>query len=586
MASKKPSQWIAIIGLLAFLVSLLGIYAGDATLRGGKPLWIETSEGDRLQATYYSGRLQAGVLLFSGFGSDQVTMRAAASEFHRRGVHVFTVDFSGHGRSPGGLTFDNAATDRLAGQALAAFASFQQQSGLAADQIIFLGHSLGARVALQSAGMTGEPPQGIVLLGPQVNLITNEQAEFFTGTQDMDLAWVQQLSANTPASHVLMITGTWDDIITPQAGLTLLQKLTGDGVLVPQNRLSIEELRSRYSWLPADLLAEGKAVPFVRYGSFDETSSREWILIPRLAHNYEVFSGRALSRAVAWSTELWKLQPAMNPWAAAADRRIILWVAGFGGLLAALGGGFAWVSRKFPIFLQPQGLAIRKMSRFLWGKLALWLAALPFVGLIFGLAMLAPLPAPVFNLIYVGFIGGYGVLLLLLARLGRLPGVQGKLAWRNQSIQVDLWRWLLAIGFNLILVLLMFAYARSGWLYAPPVGDRLIWVLLFTPLTMLGFWMGQLEGDWIREAAPGQAGPVWAATLIGLVPFFLWTAVLAVLGSTSGMLGGLQGLLLLAVVLLQGTITRILCGQRWLAALLQSLLLYSLLIPQGVLFLI
>ena len=40
-----------------------------------------------------------------------------------------------------------------------------------------------------------------------------------------------------------------------------------------------------------------------------------------------------------------------------------------------------------------------------------------------GLLFFIPLGKPVFNLIYVGFIGGYGILLLALYKRGKMPGV-------------------------------------------------------------------------------------------------------------------------------------------------------------------
>jgi pimeloyl-ACP methyl ester carboxylesterase len=64
-------------------------------------------------SSYFPGRQGHGVLLLKGFGSDQVTITSLASQFPQVGWHVFTFDFSGHGRSPGALTFDNAQTDRL-----------------------------------------------------------------------------------------------------------------------------------------------------------------------------------------------------------------------------------------------------------------------------------------------------------------------------------------------------------------------------------------------------------------------------------------------------------------------------------------
>ncbi len=60
-----------------------------------------------------------------------------------------------------------------------------------------------------------------------------------------------------------------------------------------------------------------------------------------------------------------------------------------------------------------------------------------------------------------------------------------------------------------------------------------------------------------------------AATLIGLMPFFLWTIFRAAIGSLSGMVGGVQGAL---------------AGRAWLTAVLQTVLLCWLILPPGVLF--
>ena len=82
------------------------------------------------------GGLLLALLILEGFGSDQVTMRSLSRSFARMGMHVFTFDFSGHGVSPGALCFDNAATDRLARQAIAAQALFAAEASLAGEQIV------------------------------------------------------------------------------------------------------------------------------------------------------------------------------------------------------------------------------------------------------------------------------------------------------------------------------------------------------------------------------------------------------------------------------------------------------------------
>ena len=55
-------------------------------------------------------------------------------------------------------------------------------------------------------------------------------------------------------------------------------------------------------------------------------------------------------------------------------------------------------------------------------------------------------------------------------------------------------------------------------------------------------------------------------------------------GSISGLISGGIGLVVLGLVLLQGIVTYRLTGSRVMAAVLQSLLHYAIILPQGVLF--
>jgi pimeloyl-ACP methyl ester carboxylesterase len=550
---------VTLLGLVLALASLGIIYAGDTALRDGQPLTFVDPAGDRLAGVYHPGIRPAGILLLEGFGSDRVTMRSIASEFARAGVHVLAFDFSGHGRSPGGLGFDNASTDRLARQVLAAEDELRRLSGLAPGQILFLGHSMGARVALQAAAMDIEPVGGLVLLGTQVNLATNVQSQVFTGVSDADLAWVQALGPGRPATNVLFLSGRWDDVLPPANARLLLQKLAGPGAV------------------------EGQ-----RYGDLARGTGRELHILDRMLHNYEIYSARMLALAKAWASEVWGEEVDLPAGAPTAGRRIGLWLVALVGLFAAVVGGERWAAATLPALPATGGrIHIVDTRRFLWAKLLLWPAALPLSVLLAGLLIFVPLGVPVFNLIYVGFIGGYGLLMLLLYRLGRMPATEGRLPFGGTPASragVSMGRTALAVGVSGLLLALTAAYARSGWFYVPPLGDRLWWLLLFTPPTALGFWIGLHEWGMLARAAPDRLAPRLAAGLIGLTPFFLWTAFQATIGSLSGMAGGVQGLIILALVLAYGALAQRLSGRPWLVALLQAILLYWLILPQGALF--
>jgi hypothetical protein len=267
-----------------------------------------------------------------------------------------------------------------------------------------------------------------------------------------------------------------------------------------------------------------------------------------------------------------------------AARRILLWITGWLGLYGAVLAGGRWARFALPPLALGRPARIVRLRRFLWAKLWLWPASLPLMALVFALYWLVPLGTPVFNLTYVGFIGGYGLLMALLYRLGRVPGVEGRLALREAGTFLAPRRLLLAAAVGVGLLAFTAAYARTGWFYAPPTGARLLWLLLFVPPTALGFRIGLHETGMLAEAAPTARPARWLLTAVGLLPFFLWTAFQAALGSISGMVGGVQGLLILALVLAAGDLLERLLPRPWLVALFQALLLYWLVLPQGVLF--
>jgi pimeloyl-ACP methyl ester carboxylesterase len=542
-------SWLTSLGLNLALAAILVIAVIDLPLRRAEKLAIIDPALEVMAGTYIPGTLPAGVLLLEGFGSDQTALRAVASEFGRAGAAVFSFDFPGHGLSPGGLAYDNATTDRLARLTLSARAEFQRRSGLQNSQIILLGHSLGGRVALQAAALDPQGLAGVILIGPQVNLVTNAQAEFFTGASDADLTWVQALNAANPVVPVLILSGEWDDVITPQSANLLLEQLHRPG--------------------------QGP--------SFE----RQWILLPRLLHNYEPISPRLLSAAAAWAGETWGYPEEFQGTAPLVSLRLAAWVIGLAGILFSLAGAAGWAAQRFPassdLMLR---IHIHQLNRFLWVKLALWLAALPFVALTFGLFFFLPFNLPAFNFIYVLFIGGYGLLTCLLYALGKMPGATGRLPFASASSSAPPRRsfWL-AVGVSAVFFALTAAYARSGWFFVFPLNERFVWLVLFTPVTALGFWIGLHEAQMVAQAAPKRWRPVLAATLINLTPFILWTALLGSLGSLSGLFGNLHSLLILAVALgLGGLILRI-SRRAWLAALVQAVFIYWLILPQGALFL-
>jgi pimeloyl-ACP methyl ester carboxylesterase len=537
---------------LILAVGLIGLIHLNTAFTDQQTVIFQDSSGEALHGTYMPGDLPIGVLMLEGFGSDQIAMRPAARIFREAGAHIFTFDFSGHGRSDGSLGFDNASTDRLAHQVISAKEVFKSSSGLSDDQILYFGHSLGARVAVQSAVLDPAPPTALILLGTQINLGTNLQAEFFTGTSDAELDWVQSLNTKSPPSDILLFSGEWDDILTPHAAQTLYDQLNSG--------------------------SSGTEQPFVR----------KLTILPRLFHNYEIYSTRLLQQAFSQLDDL-GLMTIQGPASLAG-------YYGFGaltllGLFGTLISAPIYLNQSRPtIPAPPPSVKILRLMPFIRGKLILWLAAVPAAVLLSGIFFLIPLGLPVFNMIYVGFIGGYGIVMWVLYRIGKVPGTEGKMPFKSTKMASLTSGIKTLLGFLVwgLILLACIIFTRSGLFYVISPNQRLVWLIIFTPFTALGFWIGEKELHML-DAFRHKSGRrlTWASftlAIVGLTPFFLYTLVMGFLGSLSGMLSGLHGLLILAIVLLIGRSLNYFIHQTWIVNLLQAALLYALILPQGVLF--
>ena len=539
---------------IAFLLAgLIGLMNLNRSFADQQLVTFSDPAGDRLLGAYLPGTQPYGVLLLEGFGSDQIALRPAANIFRRTGAHILSFDFSGHGRSPGALGFDNAATDRLAMQVIAAKEVLKSLSGLQEEQILYFGHSLGARVALQAATLDPAPPNTLVLLGTQVNLGTNLQSEFFTGTSDADLEWVAALSSTNPAADILLLSGSWDDILTPEAAEALYAKLSTDS----SNK-----------------------------SSFD----RELTILPRLLHNYEIYSTRLFQEM---ASQLEAKDKLAFPVPISLTSTYLFGALVMVGLFGALITTPQMLKKEQPVPSPSQQMVkINRLTPFLRGKLLLWLPAIPVGVLLTGLFFLAPLDLPVMNLYYVGFIGGYGVLFFILYLIGKTPGTEGK--WRREKKAdhnslplhgLDPW---IGLGIWCLILVACVIFTRSGLFYIIAPNQRLVWLGIFSPFTALGFWIGSRESEMLAafRHETGKKLP-WASLtldLIGLTPFFIYAIFMGALGSLSGMVGALQGLLILALTLLTGDLIKVFIHKSWVVALLQSVLLYALILPQNVLF--
>ncbi len=550
---QRTKQFNIVIGIGLMLLSLFFLFAGDSSLQNPERVLFESESGDLLLGYFHQSEnpRDFGVLLLEGFGSDQISMRSVANEFLIGDVQVFTFDFMGHGRSEGTLKLDNSSTDIQSKQVLSALSAFQELSGLDLSHIFLMGHSLGARVAVQAVVENDLEVAGLILLGPQINLTSNAQSEFFTGTSDVEISWVAGLDESHPDVPMLILSGTWEDILPVESAKPLMEKLTGKANI------------------SSATVYGGNGFP-----------TREWQLLPGVFHNFEIYSPKALNISVDWVGDQMELElnhaGRLNP----SARKIVFWVSGMIGVLQFLFGVKQYAeNRALPMPLSE--LTVHKRNVYLKARVWLWIPAILLGVVILSPFLFLPLGLPLFNIYYVVFISGYGALSMGLFIIGKMPGLIGKLEIKKEiqlSKGID-WRRVLVLNAGIFVFMALFA--RSGWFWVPPTGDRFIWLLIFTPLTALGFWSGAI--DLALLSAQDEQRKLWVQAN-GFLPFILYAGLMVSISSWSGMINGVIGLFMLWIVFQQGKITTNLTGSRWLAAVLQAILLYMLILPQGVLF--
>lgn len=551
MTPKRQKQLQYLLGI-ALLIPVFMLAYQRITLDQRK-ISFTSATGSILRGRYYPGEQPAGVILLSGLGSDQVNMTSMLVEFQTAGFHVFSFDFTGHGISGGTLGLDHTQTDVQAQQLLTAIEQFKTASNLSEEQIVLVGHSLGARVALQTAGSTSQSLAGLVLLGTQVNLSPNVKPEFLTGTIDNTLSWIQQLGPDHPNVNIALFSGSWDDILTPDAAGLLAAKLTGTTTAPPEIS-----------------------------GNIADNSLRAYRIYDRVLHNYEVFEPGIITDTVQLAMRMTGSFSEPETFSQRyAALRVQAWLMGLTGIFLLL------ISTLHDLPApKPARLLIKSSDpkKFLLAKLLFWLPALPLGALLAAVFFLIPIGFPAFNMIYVAFLGSYGILMLLLYRRGRMPGMVGRLPFDKpkRPPRRKTMVWTLLAG--LALLIFTAAYAHSGWFYVYPLNARLIWLLLFTPVTALVFWVGHKENAILAGTKSVQPIHKLLLRLIRLLPFFIWALILAGLGSLSGLTVSVHGLIILALVIISGELFQKLGQRAWLTALLQAFLLYWLILPQGVLF--
>jgi hypothetical protein len=363
-----------------------------------------------------------------------------------------------------------------------------------------------------------------------------------------------------------MLSGSWDDVLPVNGAFELYGKLVN------------QTISNSYT----QRMTVGGHV-------------KELVIYKAMLHNYEVYSPKLIRKALNWASESFGLGTT-NYFAPRAAARISMWFIALVSFFASVIFGVKWYDKakeneefeEPPLSTQITDIEIEDSKKYLTRKLLLLFASLPIAVILVSVFMAIPVGLPIFNVVYVGIFGGLGFLLLLLYRIGKMPATSGKwlprISFAKEDYNVK------RLGTALLVILSVFAFViiftRSGFFYVYPRNYRLLWLGLFTLFSIPGFYIGQIEAEVARNNEKIPRRFFAFNTLIILLPFFIQTLFFIILGSTSGFLGGIHGLIILMITILAGDVVQRIGKSALLTAIFQSLLLQLLVLPQGSLFLI
>lgn len=182
-------------------------------------VFFPTSDGHRLHGWYIPGDSDTTLLWFHGNGGNIGHRVDELALVHARlDVNVFIFDYRGYGNSEGSPSERGIYRD-----ARAALAYLRTRPELAPDQIVYLGRSLGAAVAIELA--TDQPPAGLVLVAPFASLGDMARIAYpylplnwLLGNRYNSVARISQLH-----QPVLILHGDQDEIVPLSQGEKLLE---------------------------------------------------------------------------------------------------------------------------------------------------------------------------------------------------------------------------------------------------------------------------------------------------------------------------------------------------------------------------
>ena len=217
-----------IIGLLYALQSKLIFYPGVLSqgfkykLGGtGEELFINTSDGERINALFWRNDSPDVILYFHGNAGDLSGWQYVVEDFDSLGLNFLIIDYRGYGKSTGKISEDGLYRDGQASYNLLL------EKGFKAENILIYGRSIGSGIAVDVASKNR--CKGLILEAPFSSLgsLANEKLPFFFPSLYLRYDFDNLKKIDRVTSPVIFLHGSGDTLIPPHHSAKLFEKFPG-----------------------------------------------------------------------------------------------------------------------------------------------------------------------------------------------------------------------------------------------------------------------------------------------------------------------------------------------------------------------
>ncbi|MCQ2428235.1 MAG: alpha/beta hydrolase [Clostridia bacterium] len=619
---KRPLALI-ITGLCLILASVIFTAVLNIPTSHEETVSFPSSYGDSpvmLKGSYYKADgAEYAVLMCPGYSCDRQKLRPFANIFVSNGMSVMTFDYSGQASSDGKIGFDNAKNDKITKEIADAAVFLHEKSGIAYENIILIGHSMGGRalVRLMYDVNCGESEtlipgdilkdvsaiRNIILMSPEVNYEHSAQASLFAGTKDYESEpWKSYSEDYIRGFNVYLFGSVADDVVSSYDILALFRRFGGD--------------------------------PGIERGSIDAVTGinrngdRVSVgVTPGILHSYQWYSPEFAAYINFSVEDIINTDRGISPESDASYRSVynparILWV--YAGYFTALAGIFitllALNGSCATAAVEPE-IQIGSMKKWLLAKLFMWLPGILTAFVICCIAVCMPFGSPVMNIPYMCFIAGYGLVMLFMYRRGKLKGTYGKLgtgatkggAGHTAAAQPEipesggtegvpavpdtapqspetgthglkkrlLRQYLPAAAIAAAAAGLIIYITRASMYRLVPMNIRLFWLVFCGALMTVGYYVSGIEADMLKKHGAGR-GAMLLYNLVQYVALFLFVCFYLVIKSYSGVIQQAVNLVIMYLIVIPvGEFVKKKTGNRIFSAAVSAVLFQMFMITSA-----